>query len=338
MKKRILCALLALLAVLTLAVPALGAEEVTSGTCGEDAYWSLDGDETMIISGTGDMDPYPVYDQVYKHQIVTAILEDGITNVGDHAFFDCINLKNVSLPESVTAIGDFAFYRCYGLTEIRFPDNLETIGNYSFFDCRFLTGITIPEGTTRIGNYAFGDCKRLAVIFIPKSVKYIDFGAFGGCKHLMDVYYEGTEADWDQIEIDGYNGRFTQAKRHYIDSGAYAAIHVTVDDDYVNWTDAVPFIDENDRTMVPLRAVANALGLTVGWDQTERIASFSRGGRTLSFHIGDKEAKTETGEVIPMDTAAVIVKDRTYAPVRYLAEYFGYHVEWISATRTVALS
>ena len=114
-------------------------------------------------------------------------------------------------------------------------------------------------------------------------------------------------------------------------------IGVTVGGMPVIWTDALPFIDENSRTMVPLRAVADALGLTVGWDGRAREASFTDGERTIIFPIGSAGAHTGDGETIPMDTAAVIVGDRTYAPIRYLAEYFGRTVGWDGASRTVLI-
>ena len=116
-----------------------------------------------------------------------------------------------------------------------------------------------------------------------------------------------------------------------------AAVSVKCGDALVQWTDAVPFIDENDRTMVPLRAVADALGLTVSWDSVNREAVFSDGARTIYFPIGSSEARTGSGEMISMDTAAVIVESRTYAPVRYLAEYFGYSVGWDGVSRTVLI-
>ena len=55
------------------------------------------------------------------------------------------------------------------------------------------------------------------------------------------------------------------------------------------------------------------------------------------FPIGSTEARTGGGDRISMDTAAVIVSDRTYAPVRYLAEFFGYDVGWDGASRTVLI-
>lgn len=117
-----------------------------------------------------------------------------------------------------------------------------------------------------------------------------------------------------------------------------ADISVTVDGSAVRWTDAVPYIDANSRTMVPLRAVADALGLTVTWNNTSREAGFSDGSESIYFPINTKYARTGSGTYISMDTAAVIVNDRTYAPIRYLAEFFGYTVGWVNATRTVTLT
>ncbi len=116
------------------------------------------------------------------------------------------------------------------------------------------------------------------------------------------------------------------------------AIKVSTEGEPVWWTDAEPFIDSNSRTMVPLRAVAEALGLTVSWDGEAREAAFTDGARTLIFPIGSSTARTGDGGTVEMDTAAVIVGGRTYAPIRYLAEYFGYKVDWEGKTRTVLLT
>ena len=106
----------------------------------------------------------------------------------------------------------------------------------------------------------------------------------------------------------------------------------------VQWTDAEPFIDENGRTLVPLRAVGDALGLEVGWDGAAQTASFSGGGRTIWFLIGSTVAIASDAGPISMDTAAVIISGRTYSPIRYLAEFFGYAVGWDGASRTVILT
>ena len=139
---------------------------------------------------------------------------------------------------------------------------------------------------------------------------------------------------------------------------AAGEINVTVNGEAVVWTDVRPFIDENNRTLCPLRAVAETMGLDVTWDPAAREAIFSTfyedetGSMHASLHfpinsraaygvatVTDKETGetwTET-DTLEMDTAAVIVDNRTYAPVRYLAEAFGYNVDWDAATRTVLI-
>ena len=119
---------------------------------------------------------------------------------------------------------------------------------------------------------------------------------------------------------------------------AASGITVTVNGTDVRWTDAAPFIDSNSRTMVPLRAVGEALGLTVDWNGAAREAIFTDGTKTIYFPIDSKFYKMQNGGTVAMDTAAVIVSSRTYAPVRYLAEYFGYTVGWDGATRTVGIT
>ena len=117
-----------------------------------------------------------------------------------------------------------------------------------------------------------------------------------------------------------------------------SGITVTVNGQAVKWTDAAPFIDQNSRTMVPLRAVAEALGLGVFWNDQYKEASFTSANKSITFPINSNFYRTESGDYGSMDTAAIIVNSRTYAPIRYLAEYFGYNVGWDGATKTVIIT
>ena len=114
-------------------------------------------------------------------------------------------------------------------------------------------------------------------------------------------------------------------------------VNVTVKGTPIVWWDAEPYIDGNNRTMCPFRIIGEALGLTAGWDGETREAYFTDGSRTIYFPIDGKTARTSEGGAVQMDTAAVIVNGRTYAPVRYLAEYFGYTVGWDGKTQTVSV-
>ena len=125
---------------------------------------------------------------------------------------------------------------------------------------------------------------------------------------------------------------------------AFAAdINVTVEGTPVAWTDAKPFIDENDRTLVPLRPIANALGLEVTWNDDTNTASFTDGITTVDFIVDSPEYRAYMNgyniyAYTEMDTKAVIKDSRIFAPARYLAESFQYNVGWEDATKSVSIT
>lgn len=124
---------------------------------------------------------------------------------------------------------------------------------------------------------------------------------------------------------------------------AFAAdIHVTVDGTPMVWTDAKPFIDENSRTLVPLRPIANALGLEVDWNDDTNTAAFTDGESTVEFTVGSSELHAFMNDFdfhvsLEMDTKPIIAGGRIYAPARYLAESFDCTVGWEDATKSVTI-
>ncbi|MBQ3404302.1 MAG: leucine-rich repeat protein [Oscillospiraceae bacterium] len=259
------------------------------------------------------------------------------------AFCGCTGLKTLDLPDNVDFDYDDQFMGCTGFTSVRIGNGATHIPASCFYSCTNLETASIGNNVTEIGMSAFENCEKLNCIFIPKSVNEICSDAFNNCTGLKDVYFGGSITDWAAIELGSYNDALASANIHFNCSGLPGdkptiSINVTVNGKTVQWTDAAPFINSDSRTMVPLRAVAEALGLNVSWNDSNKEASFSSNGKTITFPINSKTYRTESGATGTMDTAAVIVSSRTYAPIRYLAEYFGYNVGWNDANKTVIIN
>ena len=201
-----------------------------------------DGGETytMTIRGTGPMKNYdflscrdmPWRDAILK--ITRLIVDDGVTSLGDcvlHGFdggHDARNLMEVTLPEGLTYLGNYAFFGAAKLKSITLPSTLTTIGLGAFDECAGLTDITIPSDVKTIKEGAFGgtgltsvtipdkvetlgqdvfeNCTQLTSIHIPKIVKSMGAEMFGYCTALTCITFEpgsnltyvgGSNGDWN---------------------------------------------------------------------------------------------------------------------------------------------
>ena len=114
-------------------------------------------------------------------------IPDTVTEIGDYAFHNFLELKKINIPNSVTRIGEGAFYLCSSLVGITIPNSVTSIGNKAFFECSSLTNITIPESVTSIEEDAFCDCSSLTSITIPNGVTSIESGAFRRCSSLTNI-------------------------------------------------------------------------------------------------------------------------------------------------------
>ena len=150
-----------------------------TGTCGTNATWTFQ-DGVLTIEGAGPIDingaDSGIADVKYAGPSYTMVITDGITSIGEQAFWFCNNLASVTIPDSVTSIGMSAFA-----------------------DCRNLTSVTIGNGVTSIEWHAFSHCNSLTSVTIGSGVTSIDSYAFQYCSSLTDVYYGGSESQWGKI-------------------------------------------------------------------------------------------------------------------------------------------
>ena len=105
----------------------------------------------------------------------------------DRAFFDCLNLTSISIPNSVKVIGEWAFIDCSSLSNLVIPNSVTSIGAWAFDGCKSLRSFVIPDSVTSIGYGAFSYCSSLSSLVIPDSVTSIGDSAFEDCTSLSSL-------------------------------------------------------------------------------------------------------------------------------------------------------
>ena len=99
----------------------------------------------------------------------------------------------------------------------------------------------------------------------------------------------------------------------------------------------VPPVIVDDRTLVPFRAIFEALGATVEWEAETRTAKGVRGDIAVAIQIDNPVMKLNDAD-LTLDVPAQIIDDRTMVPVRAISESFQAEVEWVPETRTVIVT
>jgi len=99
----------------------------------------------------------------------------------------------------------------------------------------------------------------------------------------------------------------------------------------------VPPIIENDRTLVPLRAIFEALGANVQWDGQTQTVTAVKGSTEAKLTIGSHIAYKK-GQPVTLDVPAKIINDRTMVPLRFVSEALGAAVDWNGETQTVTIT
>jgi len=190
---------------------------IGSGQCGEQLTWSMVSDGTLTISGRGNMYDYAWnVDAPWREHaalITSVVIGQGVTYIGDYAFFRCSALKSVEMPDALWGIGMYAFSSCSALTDVTLPAALSELGDSAFFGTA-ISEIVIPDGVTKIGYSVFENCNALASVTlssgltiidqnafawtalteltIPAAVTEIGTSAFVGCESLSEICFLGN--------------------------------------------------------------------------------------------------------------------------------------------------
>jgi len=201
-----------------------------SGTFGDNMTWTYDSETaTVTISGTGTLaglitdsgQGYLKYNLDARHLVIA----EGITEITQGSFSRAFyNLESIRIADSVETIGQMAFANNFEVTKLHLGKGVKTIEEGAFMTFEKLESLTLPEGLQSIGSEAFSlsgirelvipegitvlesgsfrGSKNLTRILIPTSVKHIKDGAFRDCVSLKDVYYTGTQEQWNGITLE----------------------------------------------------------------------------------------------------------------------------------------
>ncbi|MBQ7379276.1 MAG: leucine-rich repeat protein [Clostridia bacterium] len=181
--------------------------------------WAVGGD-VEILDGVTSIDDWTFYG---CENLTSVIIPDSVTSIGKNVFYGCSALTSIAIPDSVTSIGSWAFGHCTGLTSVIISNNVMDLNEYVFCGCSSLTNVVIPDSVLSVGQYAFGNCYELMTVSISKNIVSIGDAAFSRCYELnnveiprdiisigkyvfaectslSDIYYTGTEVEWEAVE------------------------------------------------------------------------------------------------------------------------------------------
>ena len=134
--------------------------QTSSGVCGDGLFWSVDDAGSLVISGTGEMSDYDAENPApwSGNELTSAVVESGVTGIGDYAFAYCGGLKTLVLPAGLTRIGAMAFSDCVGITSLIIPESVDSIGSNAFFGCDNVTLYVYKESYAHL----YAQMKRMA--------------------------------------------------------------------------------------------------------------------------------------------------------------------------------
>ena len=132
---------------------------------------------TLTISGSGDMRDFDTWSVglhpwvSQREQIQSVVINNGVTNIGSFAFFNCVNLTNLTIGNSVTSIGNGAFSGCTAITSIVIPNSVTSVASDAFWTFSgvhktALTNVTIGSGLTDLSAFAWHTFPALTAINI----------------------------------------------------------------------------------------------------------------------------------------------------------------------------
>lgn len=129
-----------------------------------------------------------------RHLQTVTFSGNNLNRIGNWAFFQCLQLQNITIPEGVTEIGDAAFYECAYLNEVSLPASIQQIGDHAFASCSRMTKMNVDAVVPpTIDSRTFDEVSRTMPVYVPDaSVNTYKADALWGQLNIVGASHEGT--------------------------------------------------------------------------------------------------------------------------------------------------
>lgn len=306
----------------------------------------------------GQYDGFAIVEDTVLRYIGTdknPIVPEGVKIIGNSAFLYC-DVDTVSLPKSLETISDSAF-RMSTLKNITIPQDVKYIGSNAFENCPLLESVTV-KGNPELGDTAFRITAALTehkLVFEKNSQSLMEKVIKSGIsEECLPTFYEQLNENRERVgfktvkvptkaeiqptatpqptetpnpAVNPTSEPIVSPMPEALTVSGGKEIKISIDGKAVEF-DAKPFVDSNNRTLVPIRAVSEMLNAKVDWDGQTQTVTISQNGKIVKIVIGS-DTITVDEKTVEMDTKAIILEERTYIPIRFVAETLGLTVEWV---------
>ncbi len=210
-------------------------DAIDGGICGNGVYWALTDDYTLHIYGLGAVNSYANGTgqpwQEYSSSIIKIDITEGVTAIGDYAFYGFSNLTEINIPSTLTALGSDLFYHSSHLAKIKVAE-----GNTSYVvvdDVLFTKDMseliqyiplkdtleyTVPDSVHSIGKWAFDNNRFIREVTIPASVTSIDKCAFHWCENLESFIVDSENPNYRSVDGVLFNASMTMLIKYPVGS------------------------------------------------------------------------------------------------------------------------
>ncbi len=195
-------AVLLLLAMTVLTLASCGGNggnaDDASGTHGALNWTYVKDTKTLTITGAGELASFENSDAVVWKAVATSVkslvVGEGVTSIGNYAFYYLSVLEEVSLPSTLTSIGDYAFGFCAELETINIPDGVTSLGKGAFEGCGSMKSMFLPSSVTTIGDRAFAFCYSMTNAIVTGELETVGDWAFKSCRSMETLTLRTTQS------------------------------------------------------------------------------------------------------------------------------------------------